>query len=151
MVPGPGRFGIWKCWSLRRGENRSTRSTRFPWSLDIFKSEGGLSFMFSILFFFFFHFTRHSAFIELGIYCFSRVVEDFELFLKSVIEKMIIRIPRCFCCVSCPEQPSVLENIYYTICITSPSKEKARTFYLFPFHWCNFFLMLDCCCYQTVL
>ena len=28
---------------------------------------------------------------------------------------------------------------YYTICITSPSKEKARTFYLFPFHWCNFF------------
>ena len=64
-------------------------------------------------FFFFFHFTRHSAFIELGIYCFLRVVEDFELFLKSVIEKMIIRIPRCFCCVSCPEQPSVLENILF--------------------------------------
>ena len=114
VVPAPGWFRIWTCWSLRGGENRSTRGVLvFPWSLDIFKSEGGLSFMFSILFFFFFHFTRHSAFIELGIYCFSRVVEDFELFLKSVIEKMIIRIPRCFCCVSCPEQPSVLENILY--------------------------------------
>ena len=147
MVPGPGWFRIWKCWSLRRGQNRSTRGVLvFPWSLDIFISEGGLSFVFSILFFFF-HFTRHSAFIELGIYCFLRVVEDFELFLKSFIEKMIIRIPRCLCVLYLAHQ-SLRTS---TICITAPSKEKARTFYMFPFHWCNFFLMLGCCCYQTVL
>ena len=111
VFPGPGWFRIWKCWSLRRGENRRTQSTRFSLKFGYLYKWGWT--IFCVFYPFFFQFTRHSAFIELGIYCFSRVVEDFELFLKSVIEKMIIRIPRCFCCVSCPEQPSVLENILY--------------------------------------
>ena len=111
VVPAPGWFRIWKCWSLRRGKSGYLEYSFFPEVWISLKLR--VDYLLCFLSLFFFHFTRHSAFIELGIYCFSRVVEDFELFLKSVIEKMIIRIPRCFCCVSCPEQPSVLENILY--------------------------------------
>ena len=137
VVPGPGWFRIWKCWSLRRGENRRTRSTRFSLKFGYLYKWGWTIFCVFYPFFFSFY-QAHCAFIELGIYCFLRVVEDFELFLKSFIEKMIIRIPRCLC-VLYLAQSSHQSLGTSTICITAPSKEKARTFYMFPFHWCNFF------------
>ena len=30
VYPNPGRIGIWKCWFLRRGENRTTNNKLKP-------------------------------------------------------------------------------------------------------------------------
>ena len=139
VVPAPGWFRIWKCWSLRRGENRSTRGVLvFPWSLDIFKSEGGLSFMFSILFFFFFILPGTVLSLNWEYIVFQEWWKTLSCFWKVLLKRWSLEYQGVsVVCLARSSHQSL--RTYYTICITSPSKEKARTFYLFPFHWCNFF------------
>ena len=71
-------------------------------------------------------FLPGTTFTEYGKILFLRILQDFELFLG----------------VSCPEQPSVLENVYRLH--DSFLNGKARTFYVFPFQWCHYLFKMLC-------
>ena len=87
--------------------------------------------MLSILFS---HFTKHTFHRIWKYIVFEESWKTFSCFWKVLIGNMILRITRCLGVLyhACSSYQSLRTS---TVRITALSKEKARKFYVFPFHW----------------
>ena len=85
---------------------------------------------------FFFLIFSSTTFTKFGeiIIVFKESCKTLRCFWKVLVRKMIVRISRCLYHARSRHQSLRTSTIY----ITAFSKEKARTFYIFPCHWCYY-------------
>ena len=92
--------------------------------------EDGKSFEFSM---YISHFTRHNFHWIWKNIVFEESCKTLSCFWNFLIGKMIVRISRCMYHARSSHQTLRTSTVYVNYRFF---KEKAKTFYVFPFHWC---------------